>query len=86
MHKLLKLWIFLLTLSIWPVATVIFLVAVAWSAPGSEGWQLWLLPSGMGIAMWGGARALGEGGVRWPAFLVAHLPREAWLVWARFGG
>jgi hypothetical protein len=86
MRNLLKLWISLLTLGIWPVATVVFVVTVAWSSPGSAGWQLWLLPVGMGIAMWGGARALSEGGVRWPAFLVAHLPFAAWLVWARYGG
>ena len=37
MRNLLKLWIFLLTLGIWPVATVVFVVTVAWSSPGQRG-------------------------------------------------
>ena len=84
MRVIIKIWMFLLAFSFLPVGVYLFLMTIAWSHPGSRTGHLYLLPLGMGIAIWGCSMAVRDGFVSWNSLLLTHIPLFAFLIWARF--
>ncbi len=84
MRTVIKLWMFLLTLSLFPIGVFLLLMTLAWSHPGSSKWDLFLLPLSIGIAIWGCSRVVIDGYISWPRLLLAHLPLVTFVIWARF--
>lgn len=84
MRVIIKIWMFLLTFSLFPLGVFLFLLTFGWAHPGSSTWDLYILPVSIGVAIWGCTRVVRDGFISWNSLLLTHIPLFAFLIWARF--